>query len=112
MARMPMFPLGAVLLPGGVLPLHVFELRYRQLVQDCLASTDREFGVTLIERGFEVGGGDIRAMVGTVAKLVQVAETDDGRYALMTVGARRIRVNEWLPDDPYPVAEIEDWPDE
>lgn len=112
MAIMPMFPLGSVLLPGAVLPLHVFEPRYRQLVQDCLASPDHEFGVALIERGFEVGGGDFRSMVGTVARLVQVAELEDGRYALVTVGIRRIRVNAWLPDDPYPRADVDDWPDD
>jgi Lon protease-like protein len=112
MAIMPMFPLGSVLLPGAVLPLHVFEPRYRQLVKDCLASPEHEFGVALIERGFEVGGGDVRTMVGTVAKLVQVGETEDGRYALITVGTRRIRIDRWLEDDPYPLADVSDWPDE
>ena len=109
---LPMFPLGSVLLPGAVLPLHVFEPRYRRLVRDCLASEDHEFGVTMIERGPEVGGGDLRAMVGTVARMLQVAETDDGRYAVVCAGTRRIRVNVWLPDDPYPVADVDDWPDE
>lgn len=109
---MAMFPLGSVLFPGMVLPLHVFEPRYRQLVQDCLAGDTPEFGVTLIDRGSEVGGGDIRSMVGTVARIMQVAETDDGRYALVTVGVRRVRVEYWLPDDPYPQAEVSDWPDD
>lgn len=112
MAILPMFPLGSVLLPGAVLPLHVFEPRYRALVQDCLTQADHEFGVVLIERGFEVGGGDFRCMAGTVARMVQVAETEDGRYALVTIGTRRIRVNGWLPDDPYPKADVDDWPDE
>ena len=114
MAVMPMFPLGTVLLPGGVLPLHVFEPRYRQLVIDCLADDtgDPEFGVTLIERGSEVGGGDQRATVGVVARMVQVRALDDGRYALVAVGTRRIRVLAWLPDDPYPLADVDDWPDD
>ena len=111
MTLMPMFPLGSVLLPGGILPLHVFEPRYRALVRACIDSPDHEFGVTLIERGSEVGGGDRRTMVGTVARMVQVAETEDGRYAVVAVGTRRIRVQVWLPDDPYPIAEVEDWPD-
>jgi Lon protease-like protein len=106
-----MFPLGSVLLPGAVLPLHVFEPRYRQLVKDCL-SGEPEFGVTLISRGHEVGGGDERTHVGSVARIVQVGELPDGRYALLTVGVRRIRVREWLPDDPYPRAEVDDWPDD
>lgn len=111
---MPMFPLGSVLLPGGVLPLHVFEPRYRQLVVDCLADDSRppEFGVTLIERGFEVGGGDQRSDVGTIARMVDVQALEDGRYAVAAVGLRRIRVDEWLPDDPYPRAYVSDWPDE
>jgi Lon protease-like protein len=105
-----MFPLGTVLLPGMVLPLHVFEPRYRQLVQDCEAG-DGEFGVVLIERGNEVGGGDVRTDVGTVAKIVQSQALPDGRYLLATVGARRLRVERWLDDDPYPRAEVADWPD-
>ena len=103
-----MFALGSVLLPGMVLPLHVFEERYRALVRDCLAG-DREFGVALIERGSEVGGGDIRAMAGCIAEIVQADELPDGRWAMVAVGTRRIKVAGWLPDDPYPVAEVEDW---
>ena len=68
-----MFPLGTVLLPFAHLPLHIFEPRYRALVKDCLAG-DGEFGVVLIERGHEVGGGDVRFGVGTVARIVQTAE--------------------------------------
>lgn len=108
---MPMFPLGTVLVPSMVLPLHVFEERYRRLVDDCLAG-EPEFGVVLIERGSEVGGGDVRTSVGTVARMIEAAETPDGRYALITVGSRRIRVERWLEDDPYPRAEVRDWPDE
>lgn len=107
-----MFPLGSVLLPGGVLPLHVFEPRYRQLVVDCLAAPDEpEFGVTLIERGWEVGGGDQRADVGVVARIARVDALEGGRYSVVAIGTRRIRVNAWLPDDPYPLADVDDWPD-
>jgi Lon protease-like protein len=108
--RMPMFPLGSVLVPTAGLPLHVFEPRYRALVRDCLAS-DRELGVVLIERGSEVGGDDVRTSVGTVARIVEAAELPDGRWAVAAVGVRRIRVLRWLPPDPYPLAEVEDWPD-
>jgi len=110
---MPMFPLGTVLLPGGLLPLHVFEPRYRQMIVDCLAEDGRpEFGQTLITHGREAGGGDERAMVGTVAQVLQIDALDEGRYALVAVGTRRIRVNAWLPDDPYPIADVDDWPDD
>jgi uncharacterized protein len=109
-----MFPLGSVLLPGELLPLHVFEPRYRQMVIDLLADDvdDPEFGVTLIERGHEVGGGDHRSEVGTVARIARIEALDDGRYALVAVGVRRIRVRAWLPDDPYPLADVDDWPDD
>jgi Lon protease-like protein len=107
---MPMFPLGSVLVPSAGLPLHVFEPRYRALVRACLAG-DREFGVVLIERGSEVGGNDVRTSVGTVARIVEEAELPDGRWAVAAVGVRRIRVRRWLPDDPYPIADVEDWPD-
>lgn len=109
-----MFPLGTVLLPGGVLPLHVFEPRYRQLVADLLADdvNDAEFGVTMIERGRETGGGEDRAEVGVIGRVVQMEALDDGRYALLVVGTRRFRVRSWLPDDPYPLADIEEWPDD
>lgn len=112
MAVMAMFPLGSVLLPGAVLPLHVFEERYRALVRDCLEAPEHEFGVTMIARGSEVGGGDQRTDVGVVARMLQVAEMDDGRYAVVCVGTRRITVRTWLPDDPYPLADVDDWPDD
>jgi ATP-dependent Lon protease len=103
-----MFPLGAVLLPGELLPLHVFEPRYRALVDDCLAAADGpRFGVVLIARGHEVGGGDERHDVGTVARIVRREVEPDGRSGLLCAGEERIRVLRWLPDDPYPRAEVE-----
>lgn len=107
-----MFPLGSVLLPGGILPLHVFEPRYRDMIRDCLrADGEPEFGQALISHGWETGGGDDRVMVGTVAQMLQVDAIDENRYALIAVGTRRIRIHAWLPDDPYPLADVEDWPD-
>lgn len=106
-----MFPLGSVLLPGMVLPLQVFEPRYRTMMERCMEGP-REFGVTLIERGSEVGGGDVRSMVGTVAEVARAEQAPDGRWAVVAIGTRRIRVTEWLDDDPHPRAVVEDWPDE
>ena len=108
---MPMFPLGSVLFPYASLPLHVFESRYRIMVRKVMRA-HREFGVVLIERGQEVGGGDARFDVGTLARIVQAQEFPDGRYALTTVGTRRIRVVRWLDDDPFPHAEIVEHNDE
>ncbi|MGK0312450.1 MAG: Lon protease-like protein, partial [Ilumatobacter sp.] len=93
MAVIPMFPLGMVLLPGGILPLHVFEPRYRQMVVDCLRQDgEPEFGQALITHGSEAGGGDERAMVGTIAQMIKVEALDEERYSMVTVGTRRIRV--------------------
>jgi Lon protease-like protein len=101
----PVFPLGLVLFPRAILPLHVFEPRYLEMMSDI---GDRgEFGVTLIERGSEVGGGDQRFNVGTLAQVLHSVELDGGRLAVVAIGTRRFRVAEWLPDDPYPRAIVE-----
>ena len=100
-----MFPLGTVLFPHAVLPLHIFEPRYRALMHDCLAG-EPEFGVVLIERGSEVGGGDSRFATGTVARIERAAELPDGRWVLEAIGTRRFEVVAWLPEDPYPRATI------
>jgi Lon protease-like protein len=108
MARsLPMFPLGTVLMPNMVLPLHIFEPRYRTMFQD-LMEGDREFGVVQIARGSETGGGDVRTDTGTIARILQAEELEDGRWVAVTVGTRRLRVSEWYPDDPYPQASVEE----
>src|SRR6266508_658916 len=101
-----MFPLGSVLFPYALLPLHVFEARYRALTEACLAG-DGEFGVVLIERGSEVGGGDTRFTVGTVAKIAEAGRLPDGRYVVAAVGTSRLRVRHWLPEEPYPRAQVD-----
>ena len=105
-----MFPLQSVLLPGAVLPLHVFEDRYRALVDRCLA-LEEDFGVVLISRGSEVGGGDQRTDVGTRARIVEARQASDGRWAVVAVGLSRLRVDAWLPDDLHPLADVSDWAD-
>ena len=107
-----MFPLERAMLPGEELPLRIFEPRYSALVSDCLELDDPAFGVVLIEAGREVGGGDARSDVGTLAHIAEVADFGDGRYRLNCVMAERFRVLEWQPDHPYPRAAIELWPDE
>ena len=102
---LPMFPLQTVLFPGVAMPLHVFEPRYRAMTRHCVDG-DGRFGVVLIERGSEVGGGDVRTSVGTCARIVEAAELPDGRWLLMVLGVERIGVQRWLPDDPYPQAEV------
>jgi Lon protease-like protein len=94
-----------VLFPGAVMPLHVFEPRYRALARACVDG-DGQLGVVLIERGSEVGGGDVRFSLGTRARIVESAELADGRWVLVLVGVDRVRVTHWLPEEPYPRAEV------
>ena len=100
-----MFPLGSVLLPGMPLPLRVFEPRYVALLSAVLGEPDREFGVVLIERGSEVGGGDARFAVGTVASVVTV-EIGEGLIVLVARGTERFEVVDWLEEDPFPRARV------
>ncbi|MEV0560291.1 LON peptidase substrate-binding domain-containing protein [Dactylosporangium sp. NPDC050588] len=125
---LPLFPLGTVLFPGLVLPLHVFEPRYRTLVQhlaELPADLPREFGVIAIRRGWEVGrvegeagetndasitAGEALSLyeIGCAAEIRQLTELADGRFDLMTVGRRRFRLLGLARNDaPYLTGEIE-----
>jgi Lon protease-like protein len=110
--EVPMFPLESAFLPGDDLPLRIFEPRYVALVRDCMREADPRFGVVLISRGREVGGGDTRCDVGALAGIVQCVDAGADRYALRCRVGERIRVCGWLPDDPYPRAVVQVWPDE
>lgn len=107
---MPMFPLGSVLFPHMPLSLRVFEERYLVMLSELVEAEDGRFGVVLIERGFEVGGGEQRFSVGTAAEVVQLGASE-GVVGLVAQGGERVRVQEWLPDSPYPRAEVETLPD-
>jgi Lon protease-like protein len=107
-AQLGMFPLSTVLFPHAEIPLHIFEPRYRALAHDCLAA-DSRFGIVLIERGSEVGGGDHRMAVGTRVVITKSVELSDGRWLLLVRGEGRIRVLEWLDAAPYPSAMVEEW---
>lgn len=100
------------MLPGEELPLRIFEPRYAALVQACLAAEDPVFGVVLIQAGREVGGGDARSDVGALARIAECTDMGSGRYRLRCAMGKRIRVLEWLPDDPYPRAVVDVWDDE
>jgi Lon protease-like protein len=111
---LPLFPLGSVLFPGLVLPLHVFEERYRTLVRDLVDLPEgepREFGVVAIRRGWEVEGASADGLtlfeVGCTAEVRQVTELDDGRMDVVTVGRRRFHLDRLLESDtPYLQAEV------
>jgi hypothetical protein len=112
-AQLAMFPLESALLPNEDLPLRVFEPRYTALVRDCMHDTDPRFGVVLISRGREVGGGDVRYDIGAVARITECVDLGgSGRFALRCRIGERIRVCSWLHDDPYPRAMVRAWPDE
>lgn len=110
---LPLFPLGAVLFPGGRVSLRVFEQRYLDLVARCSRSGEG-FGICLIAAGEEVGEPAVPAGVGTEAVIVDFAQTDDGLLAITVEGRRRFRVAacgarddglvvadvEWLPETP------------
>ena len=110
MPVIPMFPLGSILLPAMPLSLRIFEERYLKLLGDLITEDEPEFGVVLIERGAEVGGGDKRLEIGTLASVTDIG-TLDQFYGIESVGSQRFRVNAWLPDNPYPMADVDFLPD-
>ena len=107
----PLFPLSSVLVPGLVLPLHIFEPRYRQLLVDLqdVPEEERGFGVIAIREGHEVGTDGVRALhaVGTFASLREVTTLPDGRSDIVAVGTHRFRVLDLVDGLPYAQARVE-----
>lgn len=97
-------------MPAMPLSLRIFEERYLKLTGDLILEENPEFGVVLIARGPEVGGGEKRLEIGSVASVTDIG-TLDQFYGIESVGGQRFRVNAWLPDDPYPMADIDFLPD-
>lgn len=97
-------------MPAMPLSLRIFEERYLKLTGDLILEENPEFGVVLIARGPEVGGGEKRLEIGTIASVTDIG-TLDQFYGIESVGGQRFRVNAWLPDDPYPMADIDFLPD-
>jgi Lon protease-like protein len=105
-----MFPLGSVLFPSMPLRLRVFEERYLIMLAGLLKTDQARFGVVLIERGHEVGGGEQRFPVGTLAEITQLG-AQEGFVGLVARGGRRFTVEQWLDDAPHPRAEVTELPD-
>jgi uncharacterized protein len=105
MSTLPMFPLASVLFPAMPLPLRVFEDRYLAMLAQVLQDEPPEFGVVLIERGQEVGGGDTRFDIGTVARIADL-DVADSAVGMLALGGQRLEVLAWGDDDPFPTAEI------
>jgi uncharacterized protein len=108
--KLPLFPLGTVLFPGLVLPLHIFEDRYKQLVRDLADGPEpRRFGVITIREGRETGIDGVSALhdIGCTATLRDITEVDDGEYDIVTVGADRFRLRGIDESRPYLTGDIE-----
>ena len=103
--KLPLFPLNSVLFPEAVLPLHVFEERYKQMVRSCLESRT-PFGVLLIRSGKEVGEVAEPFDVGTTARIVRVRHLEEGRMNLICVGGQRFRLGRRVSENPYLVREV------
>ena len=112
---LPLFPLGAVLYPGMLLPLHIFEERYRQLVRDLLDGPEpRRFGVIAIRKGRETGVDGVHSLyeIGCTATLRRVDRHEDGRFDIITVGAQRFRLLGLDETQPYLQGEVEMLPEQ
>ncbi len=107
--ELPLFPLNTVLFPGQVLPLHIFEERYRLMIRRCLAE-DAPFGVALIQTGSEVGAAAEPHSVGTVARIIESSHLPDGTMNIVTVGTERFRIHRLIHDQPYLRGEVEIFP--
>jgi len=109
MENLPLFPLHTVLFPGQLLPLHIFEPRYRQMIGECIQHA-HPFGVVLIRSGEEVGEVAEPVDVGTTAQIVQVESVADDRMNILCVGKARFRIAQLLHDKPYLSGRVELWP--
>jgi Lon protease-like protein len=112
---LPLFPLGTVLYPGMVMPLHVFEKRYRRLVRDLLAGPQqRTFGVVAIRHGRETGDEGVSSLyeIGCTAIIREVTPRSDGRYNLTTIGGDRFRLLSQDRSLPYLRGSVELLPDQ
>jgi len=106
MVDLPLFPLNTVLFPGGTLPLHIFEERYKLMLGECIEQ-EAPFGVVLIKSGMEVGGPAEPHSIGTTARISRVQRLDDGRMNLIAVGVERFRIGSVTQSRPYMRAEVE-----
>lgn len=106
-AEIPLFPLGTVLFPQGLLPLRIFETRYTDMVRRCMRDAV-PFGVVLIQRGGEVGPVSSIASIGTTARIFDFSTLEDGLLGIQCRGEQRFQVlRSWRQDDGLNLAEVE-----
>ncbi len=104
--ELPLFPLNTVLFPGALLPLHIFEERYKRMIAGCVEER-RPFGVLLIRTGYEVGETAEPFEVGTTAHIARVDELEEGKMNLICLGGHRFRTVRVVSEDPYLTGEVE-----
>jgi Lon protease-like protein len=110
--RLRLFPLNAVLFPGAVLNVHVFEPRYKHMIGECLQSGEN-FGVVLIRDGAETGDPGVQPhQVGSVAEIIEVTQLPLGRYYIATVGRERFRIRDVVSREPFLTAEVDFFDDD
>lgn len=103
---LPIFPLHTVLFPGMTIPLHIFEDRYKTMINKCLDG-DRTFGIALIRSGREVRGPAVPHAVGTLARISEVQRLEAGKMDIQVVGTSRFRIIAHAQERPYLVARVE-----
>ena len=108
---LPLFPLNVVLFPNALLPLHIFEERYKTMVQHCLDG-DSRFGVALIKSGAEVGEPAEPHPIGTIGRIVRVQHLDEGKMNIAVAGEERFWIDEITQTHPYTEAYVEVLDDE
>ena len=103
--QLPLIPLNVVLFPGNILPLHIFESRYKLMVEFCVQH-ESCFGVVLIKKGKEIGGMSVPYLVGTSVQIIETDYQEDGRINLITLGQHRFEILDLVYDRPYLVGEV------
>ena len=111
MTQVPLFPLNAVVFPGVVTPLHIFEERYRVMIRELLTVEevfDRVFGIIAIREGYEVGEHGLQSVhrVGTLVQLTEVEAYDDGRFDIEVIGRQRLRILDSDSSGPFLRGEV------
>lgn len=109
--KLPLFPLNVVLFPKAVLPLQIFEERYKLLLKTCI-DTDLEFGIVLIKTGDEVGKPAVPHKIGTIAKITEIKSNRDGTFNIAVTGLNRFRINEISHENPYIQATVSALPED
>ena len=106
MSKLPLFPLNTVLFPKATIPLHVFEDRYKAMINQCV-NTNSSFGVVLIRLGLEEGDSAIPYDIGTTAKITKIDDLGEGRLFINAMGGEKFRIIKLIEDKAFLEANVE-----